>query len=145
MYQEVLDCHMRPFADGTQVFPRIVRDLGTPLGKTVTLQLTGESATVNRDIIEHIKAPIFFAMPSIMASSCRTSVCVWANPRKERSVLEAAHSAGKLLVTVADNGRGIELGAIRDIVVKRNFTTPDTAQKNERCGAISFFSFPDSR
>src|SRR5205085_6669963 len=58
LYHEVLDCRMRPFADGIQGFRRMVRDVGHSLGKTVQLEVTGESTPVDRDILERLKAPL---------------------------------------------------------------------------------------
>jgi two-component system, chemotaxis family, sensor histidine kinase and response regulator WspE len=58
LYHEVLDCRMRPFADAVHVFPRVVRDLARSLGKVARLEIIGESATVDREILERIKAPL---------------------------------------------------------------------------------------
>src|ERR1700688_4245597 len=56
LYDEVLDCRMRPFADGIQMFARVTRDLAHSLGKTARLEIIGESTTVDRDILERLKA-----------------------------------------------------------------------------------------
>jgi two-component system sensor histidine kinase and response regulator WspE len=144
LYQEVLDCRLRPFADGIQVFPRTVRDLGKALGKTVILRVIGESTTVDRDILERIKAPLDHLL--------RNAIDHGLEPPQERirrgkppegSIrLEAAHSAGKLLVTVADDGRGIDLRAIRDTVVKRNLSTAEIVQKMTDAELLEFLFLP---
>ncbi len=41
LYDEALACRMRPFADGVQGFPRMVRDLARALGKQVRLEIVG--------------------------------------------------------------------------------------------------------
>src|SRR5207237_9295864 len=50
LYDEALACRMRPFADGIQGFPRIVRDLAQELGKRVKIEITGDATKVARDI-----------------------------------------------------------------------------------------------
>ena len=58
MYDEALACRMRPFADGVQAFPRLVRDLAHSLGKQVRLEIVGESTQVDRDILTKLEAPL---------------------------------------------------------------------------------------
>src|SRR4029450_6813287 len=41
LYDQALACRMRPFADGVQGFPRMVRDVARTLGKQVRLELAG--------------------------------------------------------------------------------------------------------
>ena len=58
LYDEALACRMRPFADGIQAFPRMVRDLARELGKQVNLEIQGTSTYVDRDILEKLEAPL---------------------------------------------------------------------------------------
>jgi two-component system, chemotaxis family, sensor histidine kinase and response regulator WspE len=58
LYREVIASHMRPFSDLIQPFPRLVRDLGKQLGKSVKLEVTGQSTQVDRDILEKLEAPL---------------------------------------------------------------------------------------
>src|SRR4029077_1122924 len=52
LYHEVLDCRMRPFADGIHGFQRMARDVAHALGKAVRLDVKGEATPVDRDILE---------------------------------------------------------------------------------------------
>src|SRR5437762_10517506 len=58
LYDEALACRMRPFADGVQGFPRMVRDLGRTLAKQVHLEIIGETTPVDRDILQSLDAPL---------------------------------------------------------------------------------------
>src|ERR1700689_5127525 len=58
LYHEVLDCRMRPFADGIQGFHRMIRDVARSFGKGVRLEVKGESPPVDRDILQRLKAPL---------------------------------------------------------------------------------------
>ncbi len=51
-------CRMRPFADGVQGFPRMVRDVARSLGKEVRLEIVGETTQVDRDILARLDAPL---------------------------------------------------------------------------------------
>ena len=58
LYREVISSRMRPFRDGVQGLPRLVRDLGRQLGKNVRLEIQGETTEVDRDILERLDAPL---------------------------------------------------------------------------------------
>jgi len=58
LYDEALACRMRPFADGTHGYARMVRDVGHALGKSVKLEITGNATQIDRDILEKLEAPI---------------------------------------------------------------------------------------
>jgi len=144
LYQEVVDCRMRPFADGIQGFPRLVRDLGRSLGKSVKFEVTGESTAVDRDILELIKAPIDHLLRNaidhgIESPTERQRV---GKPEEGTIKLESAHSAGKLLITISDDGRGIEPETIRNAVVERKLATSETAQKMSDPELMEFLFLP---
>ena len=52
LYHEVVSCRMRPFGDGTQGFPRMVRDVAKKLGKKVKLEIVGKDTDIDRDMLE---------------------------------------------------------------------------------------------
>ena len=144
LYQEVLDCRLRPFADGVQMFPRMVRDLGKTLGKMAALRVAGDSTTVDRDILERIKAPLDHLLRNAVDHGIELPEerLRHAKPPEGTIRLEAAHSAGKLLVTVADDGRGIDLQTIRDAVVRRNLSTAGIVPKMTDAELLEFLFLP---
>jgi two-component system sensor histidine kinase and response regulator WspE len=58
LYRAVIASHMRPFADGIQAFPRMVRDVAKKLNKQAQLEIAGKSTQVDRDILEKLEAPL---------------------------------------------------------------------------------------
>ncbi len=49
---------MRPFTDGVQGFPRMIRDLSRKLDKQVKFDIIGKSTPVDRDILKKLEAPL---------------------------------------------------------------------------------------
>ena len=144
LYHEVLDCRMRPFADGIQGFRRMVRDVGQSLGKMVQLEVTGESTPVDRDILERLKAPLGHLLRNsidhgIESPADRNNQ---GKPAEGTVHLEACHSAGMLLITIADDGRGVDLEAVKRAVVRRGLTTLETAQKMTEAELLEFLFLP---
>jgi len=58
LYREVVASRMRPFADGIQGFPRLVRDIARQLGKQAKLEIIGRTTEVDRDMLEKLEAPL---------------------------------------------------------------------------------------
>ncbi len=144
LYHEVLDCRMRPFADGIHGFRRMVRDVAHSLGKTVRLEVKGEATPVDRDILERLKAPLGHLLRNAIDHGIEVP-----NDRKSRGKpeegivqLQACHSAGMLLITVADDGLGVDLEAVRRAVIRRRLTTLETTQKMTDAELLEFLLLP---
>jgi two-component system sensor histidine kinase and response regulator WspE len=58
LYREVINLHMRPFADGVQAFSRMVRDIAKQLNKSIKLEIIGKSTRVDRDILKKLEVPL---------------------------------------------------------------------------------------
>jgi len=144
LYTEVLNCRMRPFAEGTQAFRRGARDLGRSLGKVVLLEVLGESTPVDRDILERVKAPMDHLLRNAIDHGIElpSERLAKGKPEAGKVQIEARHSAGKLLIIVADDGRGIELEAVRQAVVERKLTTIEAAQKMNDAELFEFLFLP---
>ena len=56
--------------------------------------------------------------------------------------LEARHSAGVLLVTVSDDGSGVDLERVRSAIVQKHLTTSAVAQKLTESELLEFLFLP---
>ena len=131
LYSEALASRMRPFADGIQGFPRMVRDLARSLGKEVRLEIAGESTRVDRDVLEKLEAPLTHLLRNAVDHGMES-------PEERKRLgkpccgsirLEARHAAGLLLIVVEDDGCGISLDDLREAVVRRKLTTAQVAEQ----------------
>jgi two-component system sensor histidine kinase and response regulator WspE len=141
---EVLDCRMRPFADGIQMFPRMARDLAHSLGKAVRLEVIGEATTVDRDILERLKAPLDHLLRNAIDHGIEFPAQRQLAGKPTEGVLQivAQHRAGMLLITVADDGRGIALEAIRLAVVEKKLATPELVREMSEAELLEFLFLP---
>jgi two-component system sensor histidine kinase and response regulator WspE len=144
LYQEVLDCRMRPFADGVQSFPRMVRDLARTLGKEVKLEIVGETTPVDREILERLESPLGHLLRNAVDHGIETPEDrrLAGKPAVGTVRVEARHSAGMLLIELADDGRGIDLEALRAVVVEKGLTTADVAEKLTGAELLEFLFLP---
>ncbi|WP_050031291.1 hybrid sensor histidine kinase/response regulator [Verrucomicrobium sp. BvORR034] len=144
LYQEVLDCRMRPFSDGVQGFPRLVRDAARSLGKEVRLDIVGGSTPVDREVLERVEAPLGHLLRNAVDHAIEPPAdrLQAGKPALSTLRLEARHSAGMLMIEVTDDGRGIDLEMIRSAVVRKNLTTAALAAELSDAELLEFLFLP---
>ena len=144
LYLEVLRTRMRPFSDGARRFPRMVRDLARSLGKHVKLHITGDSTQVDREILERLEAPLAHLLRNAVDHGCETPAArVRAGKPLECELhLEARHSAGVLLVTVADDGSGVDFEQVRQAAIRNRLISPVQAEKLSESELLEFLFLP---
>jgi two-component system sensor histidine kinase and response regulator WspE len=144
LYDEALACRMRPFADGTAGFARMVRDVGHALGKSVRLDIHGNATQIDRDILEKLEAPLGHLLRNAVDHGIEDPLTRGAAGKPEQGVvrLEARHSAGMLLIEVADDGAGIDLEELRRTVVARGLSTPEIAARLSEAELLDFLLLP---
>jgi two-component system sensor histidine kinase and response regulator WspE len=144
MYLEVLRTRMRPFSDGVRHFPRMVRDLARTVGKEVQLEIIGENTQVDRDILERLESPLAHLLRNAVDHGCETpEQRQRAGKSPEGTIrLEARHSAGMLLVTVSDDGAGVQPERVRETILKRKLATPAVVEKLTEAELLQFLLLP---
>ena len=144
MYDAALACRMRPFSDGTQGFPRMVRDLGKRLGKEATLEIHGADTQVDRDILEKLEPLITQLLRNALDHGLEfpDDRVAKGKPRAGRLTLEARHSNGKLLVSVADDGRGVDTHRLRESIVSKGLISRETAAQLSEPELLEFLFLP---
>jgi two-component system sensor histidine kinase and response regulator WspE len=144
LYQEVINSRMRPFADGVQGFPRMVRDLAHQLGKQVRLEIEGKSTLVDREILEKLESPLSHLLRNAVDHGIESPEERLAAGKPIEGVikLKAHHRAGMLAITVADDGRGIDVEQLRHKIVKMNLTNVEMAQRLTDAEVIDFLFLP---
>ncbi len=144
LYNEVLECRMRPFADGVTAVPRMVRDVAQSLGKEVRIEIVGESTTVDRDILRRLDAPLGHLLRNVVDHGIESpdERLRSGKPAAGHVLIEARHHAGALVVTIADDGRGIDVEAIRRVVIERRLTMTGVAATLRDAELFEFLFLP---
>ncbi len=121
LYETVLDARMRPFGDGVAGMPRMVRDTARELGRDVRLSITGESTPVDREVMRRLEAPLGHLIRNAVDHGIEPAAVRSARGKPPRGTIrvEARHAGGRLLVSVEDDGQGIDMASVRARVVER--------------------------
>ncbi len=144
LYDEALECRMRPFVDATGGFARMVRDVARSLDKQVRFVIAGEATEVDRDILDLLEAPLGHLLRNavdhgIEAPSLRQAL---GKPPEGTITLEARHSAGSLFISVSDDGGGVDLAALRRAIVQKRLANEATAARLSDAELLEFLFLP---
>ena len=144
LYREAIASRMRPFDDGVQGFPRMVRDIARRLGKKVAFEIIGRATEVDRDILERLEAPLSHLLRNAIDHGIEPPEERLAAGKPEEGTisLEAAHKGGMLSITVSDDGRGIELERLRQKVLSKQLTTTEIAASLTEAELMEFLFLP---
>jgi two-component system sensor histidine kinase and response regulator WspE len=144
LYREVIVSRMRPFADAAQGFARMVRDVARQLGKQVRLDVAGQETEVDRDILDQLEAPLTHLLRNAVDHGLEPPERRREAGKLEAGVVrvEACHRAGSLVITVADDGAGIDAERLRHKVVERGLAPADMARSLGEAELLEFLFLP---
>ncbi|RYH00960.1 chemotaxis protein CheA [Salipiger sp. IMCC34102] len=108
-------------------FRRVVRDLSTELGKTVTLETRGGETEVDKNVIDSLTEPMVHIIRNSIDHGIETPEGRRAagKPEQSRVIMRARQSGGEVLISVTDDGRGLDAEAIRTRGIERGLIMAD--------------------
>ncbi|HEY1186790.1 MAG TPA: hybrid sensor histidine kinase/response regulator, partial [Gemmata sp.] len=144
LYREVIVSRMRPFGDGLHGLARMVRDMARALGKEARLVVVGETTEVDRDILEKLEAPLSHLIRNAVDHGLEPPDRRRAaeKPVAGTVTVEARHRAGMLLVSVSDDGTGVDLNRLRTKVVERGLSAPEMTARLTEAELLEFLFLP---
>ena len=113
--------------------PRIIRELEAGTGKRVRLEVEGEMTEVDKTVVERIGEPLTHMIRNAVDHGLETpDERVAAGKSAEGIVrLAAEHRSGRIVISVSDDGRGIDLPRVRAKAVERGIVAPDANLSDE--------------
>lgn len=144
LYREALSARMRPFGDGVEGFPRLVRDVSKQLGKQAQIEIIGRQTEVDREILERLEAPLNHAIRNSLDHGIESPEerAAAGKPTTGTIRLEARHRAGLFMLSVSDDGRGVNIEGVRSKVVQRGLATEEMAANFTDAEVIEFLFLP---
>jgi len=131
LHERMMQIRMLPVGLLFSKFPRLVRDLSRSLGKSIRLELDGEDTEIDRSVIEQIKDPLVHLIRNACDHGIETPAGRMAAGKPEISVLRlsASHQQGQIVITLADDGRGIDGERVKAKAVERGLVSADQAER----------------
>lgn len=144
LYDQALTCRMQPFGDGAQGLPRMTRDVARALGKQARLQIEGAATQVDRDILARLEAPLAHLVRNAIDHGLEPAAerLAGGKPAEGLVRIEARHVGGVLQITVADDGRGVDLARLRAAVLERRLAAAETVERLSEAELLDFLFLP---
>ena len=103
-----------PIGATFQKMNRIVRDLAKKSGKKINLVLEGQSAEIDRNMVEELYDPLVHMIRNSCDHGIKTPEERKAKGKPEAGtiVLKAEHAGGKIVITITDDGDGLDRESI---------------------------------
>ena len=117
----VLGMRMQPVGRLFQRFPRIVRDLARQLGKDIELITEGEDTDLDRSLVEALADPLIHLLRNAVDHGLEDPAGREraGKPRKGKVTLSASQRGERIVISVSDDGRGMDPEVLRRKAVEK--------------------------
>jgi two-component system chemotaxis sensor kinase CheA len=130
LQEGVMKTRMQPIDHLWSRMPRVVRDLGTSLGREVNLVMEGRETELDRSLLEAVKDPLTHLVRNAVDHGIEPPDVREAKgkPRQGTVTLRAYHAGGQVVVEVSDDGFGIDPQAVGRAAVAKGLRTAAQVQ-----------------
>jgi two-component system chemotaxis sensor kinase CheA len=127
----VMKTRMQPIKKVYGKFPRVVRDLARSLNKEINLELRGEDTEVDKNLVEMLNDPLVHLVRNSCDHGVEAPDARVANgkPRTGTVLLAAEQAGDHILLTIADDGAGMDPEVLRRKVVEKGLMDADAAAR----------------
>lgn len=110
-----------PFAELEDSLARVVRDVARRAGKEAVLALEGREVSIDRAVLESLRDPMLHLVRNAVDHGLEgpEERRRLGKPTTGKVVVAAALNGGRVEISVVDDGRGLDLGAVRQQASRR--------------------------
>jgi two-component system chemotaxis sensor kinase CheA len=125
----IMKTRMQPIENVWSTFPRVVRDIALECGKQVRLELDGQDTELDKTLLEAIKDPLTHVVRNCVDHGIGTPEqrLKAGKPAEGCLSLRAFHEGGHVHIEISDDGRGVDVVAVRRKAVERGLITAEQA------------------
>lgn len=127
----VMKTRMQPIKKVFGRFPRLVRDLARQLKKEINLELVGEETDLDKNLVEALADPLVHLVRNAVDHGCETPEEREAagKARCGKVILSAEQEGDHILLSISDDGKGMDANVLRAIAVKKGLMDKDAADR----------------
>jgi two-component system chemotaxis sensor kinase CheA len=124
----VLNIRMLPIGTTFAKFKRLVRDLSAELGKEVVMVTEGAETELDKNVIDQLGDPMVHLIRNSIDHGIESPEEreLAGKPRKGTISLAAQHSGANVVITVTDDGKGLDAERIRQKGLEKGLLRADT-------------------
>jgi chemotaxis protein histidine kinase CheA len=122
---KIKEIKMLPLSTIIEGFPRMVRDIASQQGKEIDLLISGGETELDKKVLEGIKVSLIHILRNcidhgIEEPEVRIS---HGKPRAGTIRVSAFHEGDNVVITVEDDGRGMDIAQIKETALKRRLVS----------------------
>lgn len=127
----VMKTRMQPIKKVYGKFPRVVRDIARTLNKEINLELRGEDTEVDKNLVEMLNDPLVH----LVRNSCDHGIempdarVAAGKPRAGTVLLTAEQAGDHILLTISDDGAGMDADVLRRKAVEKGMMDAEQAAR----------------
>ncbi|MEG4197086.1 hybrid sensor histidine kinase/response regulator [Microcoleus sp. Pol12A5] len=140
----VMQLRVVSFSRAVDHLPRALREMCLTYDKDVNLLLVGRDTKIDESLLDALRDPLIhlvrnafdhgIEMPEVRKAS--------GKPTSGQIEIEARHQGGQTIITVADDGKGIDPEMIRRKIVTKGLATEEQAQEFSIAELYDFLFWP---
>jgi two-component system chemotaxis sensor kinase CheA len=133
LQESVMSIRMMPISFAFSRFPRVVRDLASKLKKKVELVTIGEGTELDKGLIEKITDPLTHLVRNSLDHGIELPEqrITAGKPAQGTITLQAAHQGGNVVISVNDDGAGLNREKILAKAREKNIPVNDSMTDGE--------------
>jgi len=144
VHRSVSAVRLVPLGPALTRLPRLVREIAAALGKPIRFTISGDQIEVDKQIADGLFEPLLHLVRNaldhgIEAAERRSAA---AKPAEGQVSLQVVRDGEDVVVTLADDGAGIDPARIRAIAIARGLIDQDAAQQLSDAAALGLIFTP---
>ena len=131
----VMSIRMVPLTGPFQKMNRIIRDMKVKLGKDVELVIEGDTTEVDKSIVDNLNDPLMHLVRNCMDHGIEDTAeerIAAGKPGQATITLSAMNASGEVIITVSDDGKGIDTAKVLAKAEKNGLLTKPASEYSER-------------
>ncbi len=140
----VMKMRMQPVAKVFNKFPRLVRDLSRQTGKEIELKISGEETELDKTVIEELGDPLVHLIRNSIDHGLESpDERVLKGKARCGTISLTAYQEGRhIMISVEDDGKGIDPAVIRRSAVEKGLISQEDAERLSPSDALNFIFVP---
>lgn len=140
----VMKTRMQPIKKVFGRFPRVVRDLARTLKKEITLELVGEETDLDKNLVEALADPLVHLVRNSVDHGIEMpdEREAQGKPRMGTVKLSASQEGDHILLTIDDDGKGMDPEKLKEIAINRGVLDADAAARMSDVEAFNLIFAP---
>jgi len=129
--ENIMRMRMQPLSSIFNKFPRVVRDIARQLYKKAEIFIDGGEVELDKSILENLSDPLTHIIRNSLDHGIEPPEVRIKNSKSESGLihLTAIHEGSQVIITVSDDGRGIDADALAEKAISSNLITQENVSR----------------